>query len=135
MWRTGAKVQPSATARRTLRPGGVVDLTTAGEFLAARQGAGSVHHIAFRAVDDAAQTAMVKKLVQDHRLYTTEQKDRNYFRSVYFREPGKVLFEIATDPPGFAVDEPIESLGQALKLPPFLESRRAEIEAALPKLD
>ena len=116
-------------------PGGVVDLRTAGEFLAARQGAGSVHHIAFRAVDDAAQTAMVKKLVQDHRLYTTEQKDRNYFRSVYFREPGKVLFEIATDPPGFAVDEPIESLGQALKLPPFLEGRRAEIEAALPRLD
>jgi len=115
--------------------GGVVDLRTAGEFLAARQGAGSVHHIAFRAVDDAAQTAMIKKLVLDHGLYTTEQKDRHYFRSVYFREPGKVLFEIATDPPGFAVDEPIESLGQALKLPPFLESRRAEIEAALPKLD
>ena len=120
---------------RGVAPGGVVDLRTAGEFLAARQGAGSVHHIAFRAVDDAAQTAMVKKLVQDHRLYTTEQKDRNYFRSVYFREPGKVLFEIATDPPGFAVDEPIESLGQALKLPPFLEGRRAEIEAALPRLD
>ena len=114
--------------------GGVVDLTTAGEFLAARQGAGSVHHIAFRAVDDAAQAAMAKKLVQDHRLYPTEQKDRNYFRSVYFREPGKVLFEIATDPPGFAIDEPIESLGQALKLPPFLEGRRAEIEAALPAL-
>jgi glyoxalase family protein len=115
--------------------GGIVDLRKAGEFLAARQGAGSVHHIAFRAVDDAAQQAMVLKLVQDHHLRTTEQKDRNYFRSVYFREPGHVLFEIATDPPGFAVDEPPESLGQALKLPPFLENRRAEIEAALPKLD
>ncbi len=115
--------------------GGLVDLRTAGEFLMARQGAGSVHHIAFRAEDDAAQAAMVKKLVQDHHLRTTEQKDRNYFRSVYFREPGRVLFEIATDPPGFAVDEPVASLGQALKLPPFLEGRRAAIEAALPKLD
>ena len=77
---------------------------------------------------------MVRKLVQDHRLQTTEQKDRKYFRSVYFREPGHVLFEIATDPPGFAIDEPVESLGQALKLPQFLEGRRAAIESALPKL-
>ena len=116
-------------------PGGVIDLRTAGEFLPARQGAGSVHHIAFRAANDAAQAAMVGKLTQDHHLRVTEQKDRNYFRSVYFREPGRVLFEIATDPPGFAVDEPVASLGQALKLPPFLEGRRAAIEAALPKLD
>jgi glyoxalase family protein len=115
--------------------GGIVDLRTAGEFLTARQGAGSVHHIAFRATDDAEQAAMVRKLAEDHRLRTTEQKDRNYFRSVYFREPGRVLFEIATDPPGFAIDEPPGSLGEALKLPPFLESRRAAIEAALPKLD
>ncbi len=115
--------------------GAIVDLRTAGEFLAARQGAGSVHHVAFRAPDDAAQAAMANKLVQNHRVRTTERKDRNYFRSVYFREPGRVLFEIATDPPGFAVDEPLESLGKALKLPPFLESRRAAIEAALPKLD
>ena len=115
--------------------GGIVDLRTAGEFLPARQGAGSVHHIAFRAADDAAQSAMVRKLIQDHHLRTTEQKDRNYFRSVYFREPGRVLFEIATDPPGFAVDESPDSLGEALKLPPFLEARRAAIEAALPKLD
>ena len=115
--------------------GGIVDLRTAGEFLSARQGAGSVHHIAFRAADDAAQAAMVRKLIQDHRLRTTEQKDRNYFRSVYFREPGRVLFEIATDPPGFAVDESPDSLGESLKLPPFLEGRRAAIEAALPKLE
>jgi glyoxalase family protein len=115
--------------------GGIIDLRTAGEFLAARQGAGSVHHIAFRAADDAEQAAMVRKLAEDHQLRTTEQKDRNYFRSVYFREPGRVLFEIATDPPGFAIDEPPGSLGEALKLPPFLEGRRAAIEAALPKLD
>ena len=115
--------------------GGLIDLRTAGEFLTGRQGAGSVHHIAFRAADDAAQAAMVKRLVENHHLRTTEQKDRNYFRSVYFREPGRVLFEIATDPPGFAVDEPADALGRALKLPPFLEGRRAQIEAALPALD
>jgi glyoxalase family protein len=116
-------------------PGGIIDLRTAGEFLPARQGAGSVHHIAFRAADDAAQGAMVRKLTQEHNLRVTEQKDRNYFRSVYFREPGRVLFEIATDPPGFAIDEPLGSLGEALKLPPFLEGRRTAIEAALPNLD
>ena len=115
--------------------GGIVDLREAGEFLAARQGAGSVHHIAFRARDDADQAAMVAKLRKDFGLSTTEQKDRNYFRSVYFREPGGVLFEIATDPPGFAIDEPANSLGQSLKLPPIYESRRAGIEASLPKLD
>ena len=92
--------------------GAVIDLRTAGEFLPARQGTGSVHHIAFRAADDAAQAAMVRKLVQDHRLRPTEQKDRNYFRSVYFREPGRVLFEIATDPPGFAIDESPIRLGR-----------------------
>ena len=64
---------------------------------------------------------MAQKLAENHGIHTTEQKDRNYFRSVYFREPGGVLFEIATDVPGFAVDEPVETLGQALKLPAFLE--------------
>ena len=115
--------------------GGVIDLRTAGEFLAARQGACSVHHVAFRATDDTQQQAMVRKLIQDHGRQTTDQKDRKYFRSVYFREPGHVLFEIATDPPGFAVDEPPQSLGAALQLPRFLEDRRAEIETELPRLD
>jgi glyoxalase family protein len=91
-----------------------------------------VHHIAFRAADDAAQAEMVRRLVENHRLLTTEQKDRSYFRSVYFREPGHVLFEIATDIPGFAVDEPADTLGQALKLPRFLEAHRVEIERVLP---
>ena len=72
--------------------------------------------------------------VENHGLHITEQKDRNYFRSVYFREPGHVLFEIATDVPGFAVDEPVASLGQALKLPNVYESRRSEIEHVLPEL-
>jgi len=112
--------------------GGIVDARAAGGFLPGRTGAGSVHHVAFRAADDATQTAMAEKLARDHGIRATEQKDRHYFRSVYFREPGGVLLEIATDGPGFAVDEPVASLGQALKLPPFLESRRREIEDALP---
>jgi glyoxalase family protein len=111
--------------------GGIVDVRVAGGFLPGRMGGGSVHHIAFRAADDAAQAKMVRKLARDHGIRTTEQKDRNYFRSVYFREPGGILFEIATDAPGFAVDEPAAALGQALKLPPFLEPRRAAIERNL----
>ncbi len=114
--------------------GGIVDLRSAPALSRGRQGGGSVHHVAYRASDDAAQAAMVRKLGEDHRLSTTEQKDRNYFRSVYFREPGGVLFEIATDVPGFAVDEPEASLGSMLKLPSFLEKRRPEIEAVLPAL-
>lgn len=114
--------------------GGIVDLHAIGGFLPARLGRGSVHHLAFRAVDDTAEFAMVKKLATEHGLRTTEQKDRDYFRSVYFREPGGVLFEIATDIPGFAVDEPADSLGAALKLPRFLEGHRGAIAAALPVL-
>jgi len=115
--------------------GQIIDLRIAGGFLPARQGAGSVHHIAFRAADDAEQERMVRLLAENHGQRTTEQRDRNYFRSVYFREPGGVLFEIATDQPGFAVDEAQASLGQALKLPPGLEPQRARIEALLPALD
>jgi glyoxalase family protein len=114
--------------------GGIVDIRVAGDFLRGRQGGGSVHHIAFRAADDAAEFAMQKKLAENHGIRTTEQKDRNYFRSIYFREPGGVLFEIATDVPGFAVDEPVSSLGAVLKLPPALEPRRKDIEAVLPAL-
>jgi glyoxalase family protein len=98
-------------------------------------GRGSVHHVAFRAADDPAQAAMAERLAQHHGIAPTEQKDRNYFRSIYFREPGGVLFEIATDSPGFSVDEPLASLGQALKLPPFLEARRTEIARVLPTLE
>ena len=87
--------------------GGIVDIYEAKGFLPGRQGRGSVHHIAFRAADDAEQAEMAQKLVETHGLHPTEQKDRNYFRSVYFREPGGILFEIATDIPGFAVDEPV----------------------------
>jgi glyoxalase family protein len=114
--------------------GAIVDIDVAAGDAPSRPGAGSTHHIAFRAADDAEQEAMVRRLAENHGLRTTEQRDRNYFRSVYFREPGRVLFEIATDIPGFAVDEAKAELGQALKLPSGLESRRAQIEAVLPDL-
>jgi len=115
--------------------GAVVDIHVAKGFFPGSLGRGSVHHIAFRATDDLAQSAMATKLVKDHGLHPTEQKDRTYFRSVYFREPGGILFEIATDAPGFDVDEPVEKLGRALKLPAFLDPYRKDIESALPRLD
>ncbi|SFH71261.1 ring-cleaving dioxygenase [Bradyrhizobium sp. Gha] len=115
--------------------GSVVDIYEAKGFLRGHQGGGSVHHIAFRAADDAEQGRMAQKLVSNHGLHPTEQRDRNYFRSIYFREPGGVLFEIATDIPGFAVDEPVETLGRDLKLPVFLEQHRRQIEGVLPNLE
>lgn len=116
-------------------PGNVVDIYEAKGFLPGFQGAGSVHHIAFRAKDDAEQEAMARKLIETYGLHPTDQRDRNYFRSIYFREPGGVLFEIATDIPGFAVDEPLASLGHELKLPKFLEPHRRDIESVLPALE
>ena len=98
-----------------------------------RPGAGSVHHIAFRAVDEASQKEW-RVEIEKH-LDVTPVLDRDYFHSIYFREPGGVLFELATDPPGFAVDEPVESLGEQLRLPPWLEPRRATIEQRLPKVE
>jgi glyoxalase family protein len=115
--------------------GGVVDLKVVGGFLPGRLGAGTVHHIAFRAMDDAAQARMAEALSGTLGIAVTEQKDRQYFRSVYFREPSGVIFEIATDAPGFAIDEAQDALGEMLKLPPWLEGHRSRIEAALPKLD
>lgn len=96
-------------------------------------GVGGVHHVAFRTADAEAQEAWHRRLVQTG-LPVSGIVDRYYFRSVYFREPGGALCEIATDGPGFATDEPVEHLGERLSLPPFLEARRAEIEAGLPPL-
>jgi glyoxalase family protein len=113
--------------------GTVVDIRAAEGFLAAQQGAGSVHHVAFRAASDAAQADMVQA-VRAQGLRPTDQIDRCYFRSVYFREPGGILFEIATDDPGFIRDEPKETLGSGIMLPPWYEPQRAGIVAALPPL-
>lgn len=114
-------------------PGSVVDLRCVPGLWPGSMGAGTVHHVAFRAPDDAAQLAVRSELV-DEGFNVTPQIDRDYFRSIYFREPGGVLFEIATDPPGFTVDETADKLGESLKLPKWLESRRFEIEALLPNI-
>lgn len=96
----------------------------------ARQGAGAVHHVAFRTPNVEAMHDWTRTLAEAG-VPTSGEVERYYFRSLYFREPGGTLFEIATDGPGFAVDEPLESLGERLSLPPFLEGRRASIEAGL----
>jgi glyoxalase family protein len=98
-----------------------------------RVGAGGVHHVAFRVADDDELNALQRK-VEEAGLQTSGYVDRFYFHSVYFREPGGVLFELATDGPGFASDEDMHALGEKLALPPFLEGRRAEIEAGLKPL-
>ena len=98
-----------------------------------RMGAGSVHHVAFRARDRAEQLQW-REAILAHGFDVTPVLDRQYFHSIYFREPGGVLFEIATDPPGFAADEAPGALGTALKLPPLLEMQRQQIERQLPPL-
>ena len=115
------------------KSGAYVDLR---ETPTARRGAwgtGSIHHIAWR-VDDEAHQLEVRERVAEKGARPTPVIDRFWFKSVYFLEPGGVLFELATDGPGFAVDEDRAHLGETLVLPPWLEPKRAEIEATLPKL-
>ena len=114
-------------------PGNVVDVMDATGFPRGNTGVGTVHHIAFRVPDEEAQLA-VREEVAGLGYDVTPVLDRNYFRSIYFREPGGVLFEIATDPPGFAADEDPAHLGEELRLPPWLETRRSEIEDVLTPL-
>ena len=95
--------------------------------------AGTVHHIAFRAADDDEQRKLREQLVA-RGLNVTPVIDRQYFHSIYFREPNGILFEIATDGPGFLIDEPVNALGETLKLPPIYESKRNEIERVLPTI-
>ncbi len=98
-----------------------------------RNGAGSVHHIAFRATDDADQLAW--REVIGKKLSVTTVQQRDYFESIYFREPGGVLYELATDAPGFGIDEPAETLGEALRIPAWLEASRPMIEARLKPIE
>ena len=114
--------------------GSVVDLRRADGFWRGTGGVGTVHHVAFRAPDEAQQLE-VRRAVEEAGLQITPVVDRQYFKSVYFREPGGVLFEVATDSPGFLWDEAEPVLGTTLKLPPWLEPRREEIVRALPPLE
>jgi predicted esterase/catechol 2,3-dioxygenase-like lactoylglutathione lyase family enzyme len=114
-------------------PGTLVDVRAVGGFLPGTSGAGTVHHVAWAVATDADELA-VRSRVEQAGLSPTPVIDRNYFHSVYFREPGGVLFELATNPPGFAIDEPVELLGERLMLPHQYEPHRAEIEAVLPPI-
>jgi glyoxalase family protein len=112
-------------------PGAIVDVVSEPRLPRGFVSVGTVHHVAFRVKDDEAQKSLRQEIVNAD-LNVTPVIDRLYFHSIYFREPGGVLFEAATDPPGFTVDEPVEHLGSGLKLPPRLEPSRAEIEKRLP---
>lgn len=101
--------------------------------LSGRFGRGSIHHVAFRVPDDEAQQLWREKLIKMG-FQVTPVQNRDYFRSIYFREPGGVLFEIATDIPGFTKDESLKHLGESLQLPPWYEKHREEIEKQLPEL-
>lgn len=113
--------------------GTVVELRRAPGFWRGTDGAGTVHHVAFRAADDAAQAARQEE-IRRMGVAVTDVRDRTYFRSIYFREPGGVLYEIATDGPGFTVDESLAELGTSLKVPVRFEAMRERLEVALPPL-
>lgn len=115
------------------KPGDIVDIVLDPNGRHGIQSAGTVHHIAFRTPNTATQLEIQDILIR-HGLNVTEVRDRNYFKSIYFREPGGVLFEIATDEPGFAIDEDEAHLGEALKLPGWAEPQREGIEKRLPKV-
>lgn len=112
------------------KPGEWVDILVDANGQRGVQSAGTVHHLAFRTATTATQLDMQQHLIQQG-YGVTEVRDRNYFMSIYFREPGGVLFEIATDVPGFAIDEDEDQLGTSLKLPEWVEGKRRQIEAAL----
>lgn len=112
-------------------PGKFVDVLTSPDGVRAVNGVGTVHHVAMAIAESSEQLRLREALIRQG-IQVTPVMDRSYFQSIYFREPGGVLFEVATTAPGFAVDEEVERLGRGLKLPPWEEANRADIEAALP---
>ena len=129
----GQRFQIGADGSEPARAGQQIRLLVQKDAPWGRVGIGGVHHVAFRVSDAAAQLAWRNRLV-DAGLPVSEVIDRFYFRAIYFREPGGLLFEISTNGPGFAADEDPAHLGEKLSLPPFLEGQRAEIEARLTPL-
>ena len=131
----GAVIGESASVTRLgiggSAPGQLLEIVRASDEPGAINGLGTVHHIAFAAADDAQQLAVQAEL-RRRGMQVTDVLDRQYFHSIYFREPNGVLFEVATLPPGFGVDEDVAHLGRALKLPPWEEPRRSAIEEVLP---
>jgi glyoxalase family protein len=124
---------PVTETRLAIPGGGFVELLHAPEMPRAKMAAGMVHHVAFRVANEAAQSEWREYLVE-RGVKVSPVKDRMYFHSIYFREPGGVLLEIATDGPGFGVDEDAAHLGERLCLPPWLEPSRESIERRLPAL-
>jgi glyoxalase family protein len=111
--------------------GRTIDVVYSADAPPARNGLGTVHHVAM-AIDDASDQLRLREELVRRGIEVTPVMDRQYFQSIYFREPGGVLFEVATTAPGFAIDEPVAELGRGLKLPPAAEANRAQIEASLP---
>jgi glyoxalase family protein len=122
----------SGSTESSISIGSFVDIVCQPEISRGYIGIGTVHHIAWRAANDRHQIDLRKRIVEEAKLNPTPVIDRTYFHSVYFREPGGILFEIATDPPGFAIDERPEDLGKHLKLPQWLEPVRGKLEQLLP---
>ncbi len=127
-----AKAEPTAKFLETL---GIqsIKLIEAPEMERAKLSSGMIHHIAFRVADEATQLEWRAKL-KSAGVRVTRVIDRQYFKSIYFREPGGVLFEIATDGPGFLIDEPADALGSELRLPPWLEPIRESVARRLPEV-
>ena len=114
-------------------PGKYIDIRTSPDGARARNGVGTVHHVAL-AIADAGEQLLMREALIKRGIAVTPVMDRSYFQSIYFREPGGVLFEVATLAPGFTVDEPLNELGKGLKLPPWEEAKRADIEQSLPAI-
>lgn len=135
---TGHETDGGVERLRFATPGGgrgsMLDIIRSDAPTIARSGAGTIHHVAFRAENDEVQRAWHERLATAG-FDVTPVIDRQYFNAIYFREPGGILFEIATDPPGFATDETQDEMGSALMLPPKYEAARARIERMLPPLE
>jgi glyoxalase family protein len=136
--RLGARQQAAIDGSQLVAIGeseaaGLVEVVALGQRQSGKMGAGMVHHVAWRVANADEQLAWQSEL-SDSGVGVTPVRDRKYFRSIYFREPGEVLFEIATDPPGFTVDEPRELLGSKLQLPEWLECERHFLHKILPSI-